>query len=255
MKLQLLLISFLCLLSKVYAQLCQTPCYCPWIPPRCPPGSSLVLDGCGCCNICARRLGEPCSYLYVCDRSQGLVCDYSTALMGRGGTCNYEEDDDSCEVNGKIYRDGEVFQPSCKLQCRCSGGGFTCVPLCSEDVRLPTPDCPHPRRVEIPGKCCQEWICESQDRQILPDTMAAQRLPGTASILIPYACEQWSTEWSACSATCGVGIATRVSNQNQYCRLETQRRLCLLRSCQGLTGIASMNMLEIPLSALPPQRG
>lgn len=83
-----------------------------------------------------------------------------------------ESDQDSCEVNGKIYQDGEVFQPSCKLQCRCSGGGFICVPLCSEDVRLPTPDCPYPRRVEIPGKCCQEWICDREPRQILQDNLA-----------------------------------------------------------------------------------
>uniref|UniRef100_G1KT93 CCN family member 5 n=1 Tax=Anolis carolinensis TaxID=28377 RepID=G1KT93_ANOCA len=228
---------------QVYTQRCQTPCYCPWLPPRCPPGSPLVLDGCGCCNVCARRLGEPCNFLHVCDQSQGLICDYSAASMGRGGICNYEEgDDDNCEVNGKIYRDGEVFQPNCKVQCRCSGGGFTCVPLCSEDVRLPTPDCPHPRRVEIPGKCCQEWICERQERRLLQDAMAgnASILPGTVSMAFPGACEEWSTEWSACSTSCGVGMSVRVSNQNPYCRLETQRRLCILGPCQDLMGIHNM---------------
>ncbi|XP_044296207.1 CCN family member 5 [Varanus komodoensis] len=241
MKHQLLLISFFCLLSKLYAQRCQTPCYCPWIPPHCPPGSSLVLDGCGCCTVCARRLGEPCNYLHVCDQNQGLTCDYSITPARRGGICTYEEgDDDNCEVNGKIYRDGEVFQPSCKLQCRCSGGGFTCIPLCKEDVRLPTPDCPYPKRVEISGKCCPEWICESQERQNLPDAMAAQRLPAITSVAAPYPCDEWSTAWSACSSSCGIGISTRVSNQNPYCRLETQRRFCILGPCQGLMGRTSM---------------
>lgn len=70
------------------------------------------------------------------------------------------EDDGSCEVNGRLYRDGETFQPHCRLRCRCEDGGFTCVPLCSEDVRLPSWDCPHPRRVEVPGKCCPEWVCD-----------------------------------------------------------------------------------------------
>uniref|UniRef100_A0A8B9T2B1 Cellular communication network factor 5 n=1 Tax=Anas platyrhynchos TaxID=8839 RepID=A0A8B9T2B1_ANAPL len=84
---------------------------------------------------------SPATFLHVCDRSQGLVCDYST---GTGATCNFEDVEEGCEVNGRVYRDGEVFQPSCKLQCRCLDGGFTCVPLCQEDVRLPTPDCPHP---------------------------------------------------------------------------------------------------------------
>lgn len=80
-----------------------------------------------------------------------------------------EDSEEGCEVNGRLYRDGEVFQPSCKLQCRCLDGGFTCVPLCQEDVRLPTLDCPFPRRVEIPGKCCPEWICEVRDQHLLRD--------------------------------------------------------------------------------------
>uniref|UniRef100_A0A8C8RLD1 CCN family member 5 n=1 Tax=Pelusios castaneus TaxID=367368 RepID=A0A8C8RLD1_9SAUR len=224
------LLALTVLPQQVCAQLCRTPCYCPWIPPHCPPSSPLVLDGCGCCRICARRLGEPCNRINVCDRSQGLICDYTDAHLGRGGTCNFEEGDDSCEVNGKVYQDGEVFQPSCKIQCRCSGGSFTCVPLCSEDVRLPTPDCPHPKRVEVPGKCCQEWICERQNGHFLQDAMPGK--PQRALVHFSSLCEEWSTEWSACSATCGMGISTRVSNQNRYCRLETQRRLCILRPCQ-----------------------
>ncbi|XP_050838073.1 CCN family member 5 isoform X1 [Serinus canaria] len=292
---QLLFLSLLCILSKVCAQLCRRPCYCPWVPPRCPRGSPLVLDGCGCCKICARRLGEPCDFLHVCDQSQGLVCDYSSASVGTGGTCNFEDDEEGCEVNGRLYRDGEVFQPSCKIQCHCLDGGFTCIPLCQEDVRLPSPDCPFPRRVEIPGKCCPEWICEGQDQplprdaragkmqgssregmptqisgdgpftpgcetsagdtsqvslprwallvapqgaQHLPPTplspMSCLAAPGAVSPLLRYPCPQWGTEWSACSATCGLGFASRVSNQNRFCRLETQRRLCTAGPCPAL---------------------
>ncbi|RMB95658.1 hypothetical protein DUI87_27770 [Hirundo rustica rustica] len=138
-----------------------------------------------------------------------------------------EDDEEGCEVNGRLYRDGEVFQPSCKVQCHCLDGGFNCIPLCQEDVRLPTPDCPYPRRVEIPGKCCPEWICEARDQHLLRDARAV-------SPLLPSPCQEWGTEWSACSATCGLGFATRVSNQNRYCRLETQRRLCMLRPCPAL---------------------
>lgn len=74
-----------------------------------------------------------------------------------------------CEHNGVSYQEGQVFQPSCALQCRCSGGGVTCVPRCSEDVLLPSPDCPHPRRVQQPGKCCKEWVCENMDNTVLQD--------------------------------------------------------------------------------------
>lgn len=34
------------------------------------------------------------------------------------------------------------------------------MPLCSEDVRLPSWDCPYPKKVEVPGKCCPEWVCD-----------------------------------------------------------------------------------------------
>lgn len=197
-----------------------------------------------------------------------------------------EDSEEGCEVHGRVYRDGEVFQPSCKLQCRCLDGGFTCVPLCQEDVRLPTPDCPYPRRVEIPGKCCPEWICDARDQHLRRDAVAGKMwdtptlvtedgpfipahkhhqekahcpflchaghavqhlppntpfslislhpAPGAASSLLSYLCQEWSTEWSACSVSCGVGFSTRVSNQNRYCRLETQRRLCMARPCPAL---------------------
>ncbi|KAL6034102.1 hypothetical protein STEG23_024957 [Scotinomys teguina] len=147
-----------------------------------------------------------------------------------------EEDDGSCEVNGRRYQDGETFQPNCRVLCRCEDGGFTCLPLCSEDVRLPSWDCPHPRRVEVPGRCCPEWVC---GQRVMPRiqryTAQGHQLSGLvtpASADVP--CPNWSTAWGPCSTTCGLGIATRVSNQNRFCQLEIQRRLCLPRPC--LTG-------------------
>ncbi|XP_059979571.1 CCN family member 5 [Lagenorhynchus albirostris] len=127
----LLAFSLLCLFSKVCAQLCPTPCTCPWPPPRCPQGVPLVLDGCNCCRVCARRLGEPCDHLHVCDPSQGLVCQLGAGPGGRGSVC-----------------------------------------LCKQ---------------------------------------------------------------------CGLGVATRVSNQNRFCRLETQRRLCLLGPCPPTRGRSPRN--------------
>lgn len=62
---------------------------------------------------------------------------------------------------GTVYKSGETFQSSCKYQCTCLDGAVGCVPLCSVDVRLPSPDCPMPRRVKVPGKCCEEWECDS----------------------------------------------------------------------------------------------
>lgn len=66
-----------------------------------------------------------------------------------------------CVFGGNVYRSGESFQSSCKYQCTCLDGAVGCVPLCGMDVRLPSPDCPMPRRVKVPGKCCEEWVCDS----------------------------------------------------------------------------------------------
>ncbi|ELK30240.1 14-3-3 protein beta/alpha [Myotis davidii] len=88
----LLAFSFLGLLSKVCAQLCPMPCTCPWTPPQCPPGVPLVLDGCNCCRVCARRLGEPCDHLHVCDSSQGLVCQLGAGPGGQGAVCLCKQD-------------------------------------------------------------------------------------------------------------------------------------------------------------------
>ncbi|XP_062060237.1 CCN family member 5 isoform X1 [Lepus europaeus] len=233
-----LLVFFLCLLPQVSTQLCPTPCACPWPPPRCPPGVPLVPDGCGCCRVCARRLGEPCDHLHVCDSSQGLVCQPGTGPGGRGATCLFGEDAGSCEVNGRLYRDGDTFQPHCRALCRCEDGGFTCVPLCNQDVRLPSWDCPHPTQVEVPGKCCPEWVCD-QGGGLRTQPLPA-RGPQFSGLVAPPApsvpCPEWSTAWGPCSTTCGLGVATRVSNQNRFCRLETQRRLCLPGPCPPAGG-------------------
>ncbi|XP_032275677.1 WNT1-inducible-signaling pathway protein 2 [Phoca vitulina] len=239
----LLAFSLLCLLSKVCAQLCPTPCACPWPPPRCPLGVPLVLDGCSCCQVCARRLGEPCDHLHVCDPSQGLVCQPRAGPGGRGAVCLWGEDDGSCEVNGRLYRDGETFQPHCRILCHCQDGGFTCVPLCTEDVRLPSWDCPHPRRVEVPGKCCPEWLCDQRgELGVQPLPAQGPRFSGLVAPPPPGApCPEWSTAWGPCSTTCGLGVATRVSNQNRLCRLETQRRLCLPGPCPLARGRSPWN--------------
>ncbi|XP_006839330.1 PREDICTED: WNT1-inducible-signaling pathway protein 2 [Chrysochloris asiatica] len=237
----LLAFLLLCLLSKVCAQPCPTPCACPWTPPWCPLGVPLVLDGCSCCRVCARRLGEPCDNIHVCDPSQGLTCQLRAGPGGWEGVCLLDEDDGSCEMNGRVYQDGETFQPHCRIRCRCEDGGITCVPLCPEDVRLPSWDCPQPRRVEIPGKCCPEWVCsQALGAQTLP-----VREPQLSGLVAPpptnFPCLEMSTLWGPCSTSCGLGVATRVSNQNRFCRVETQRRLCVLRPCPPVMGRSPQN--------------
>ncbi|XP_037120288.1 CCN family member 2b [Syngnathus acus] len=237
--------------SLTGAQECSQPCACPSEPPPCPMGTSLVLDGCGCCKVCARQLGEPCNLLEPCDHHKELYCDYALLSATDTGICMAQEGQ-SCDLGGVIYHSGESFQPSCKHQCVCMNGEIGCVPTCPGNVRFASPDCPYPRRIHIPGKCCEEWVCEQTPRDHLYQSVmggASQIHPlpsskpaaGFAEVSLPGAqaesprdnCIVQTTEWSECSATCGMAVSSRVTNDNRRCQLERQSRVCMLRPCES----------------------
>ena len=68
-----------------------------------------------------------------------------------------------CEHDGVIYRNGQSFKPNCKYQCVCVNGAIGCVALCNES-QPPRVWCQTPRRVKLPGRCCEEWICDEARR-------------------------------------------------------------------------------------------
>lgn len=76
-----------CVSCQVWSQLCDRPCLCPTSAPQCPSGVPLVPDGCRCCPVCARQLGEPCSDRFPCDARRGLRCDDSASFPGGAGEC------------------------------------------------------------------------------------------------------------------------------------------------------------------------
>ncbi|XP_067359957.1 CCN family member 5-like isoform X3 [Channa argus] len=227
----------LCFITQVWSQLCTEPCRCAPTPPRCPAGVPLVLDSCGCCQLCSRQEGEACTERLPCDTQRGLQCDYSASFPGGPGQC-VAQNELACEINGRRLEEGQVFQPSCAQLCHCLGGGLTCIPLCSHDLQRSAAKCRNPELVRLPGRCCEEWVCDGLDNTISSNPSAEQPrqdFEGRLSSLSfgPISnCITWTSDWSPCSHSCGPGVSTRTSNKNKACRLQTETRLCQVRPCQ-----------------------
>ncbi|OCT82507.1 hypothetical protein XELAEV_18025039mg [Xenopus laevis] len=210
---------------------CPAVCQCPVEVPKCAPGVGLVLDGCGCCKICAKQLNEDCSKTHPCDHTKGLECNFGASSRAIKGIC----------------RDGAVG----------------CLPLCPQELSLPNLGCPNPRLVKVPGQCCEEWVCdEAKDpvdemddffnKEFGMDTNEGELtrknefvavIKGGLKMLPVFGsdpqshvvenskCIVQTTSWSQCSKTCGTGISTRVTNDNSNCRLVRETRICEVRPC------------------------
>ncbi|TRY65461.1 hypothetical protein DNTS_030053 [Danionella cerebrum] len=310
---------------------------CP-LPSLCPLGISSVVDGCGCCKVCAAQLNEPCSANKPCDHHKGLECNYGNDVSSLHGICrggvpphtpirdtraapklqkqtltsiiqsssniniveplvrralqqtnhkrhlseaNTKLDGRSCEYNGRIYQNGENFRAGCKHQCTCIDGAVGCVPLCPAEIPLASPSCPNPSLVKIPGQCCLSVDCHRQS-PILPPLYQNPPLPPPflfpdvhtfkkprvkpdpykhknsmsneveetekrwekplsrkhLPVLKPPggrgACLHQTSSWTQCSRSCGLGLSSRVSNENKQCKLMKETRLCNIRPCSSL---------------------
>ncbi|XP_056602258.1 cellular communication network factor 1, like 1 isoform X1 [Triplophysa dalaica] len=249
-------------LSAVEVQgACPTKCSCP--STVCPPGVSLVLDPCGCCRVCAKQFNQDCSATEPCDHIKGLRCHLGAGGDPETGLCRAEALGRPCELDGRVYQHGEDFKPNCEHQCTCVDGVVGCIPLCPQLVSLPDRRCSRHRLTKLPGRCCQDWVCDDDNRideeDQMPDLHPREHTDLTGNELlvapssswdssagvayqewitsskshinVPSTCFLQVTDWSPCSTTCGMGISSRVTNSNTECRLVRETRLCQIREC------------------------
>ncbi|XP_028270508.1 cellular communication network factor 1, like 2 [Parambassis ranga] len=246
---------------------CPAECSCSPSQPLCLPGVSWVTDHCGCCKVCARQFNEDCSATEPCDHIKGLSCHLGAGGHPERGLCRAEAHGLPCTFNGQVYQHGEDFQPVCQHQCTCMNGVVGCMPLCPHQVPLPQWRCSRPRLARLQGRCCEEWVCDDDNRiseeldeltynslpkgqphpnhintllQVQPRHPAATgsstfremvSFPVSEVALEPH-CFPQTTEWTQCSATCGMGISSRVTNNNPDCQLVRETRLCQIRHCE-----------------------
>ncbi|KAG8190604.1 hypothetical protein JTE90_017868 [Oedothorax gibbosus] len=191
---------------------CPEQCSCPEYP-RCQDGVPVVVDGCGCCPVCARQQGDVCNSVHVCDATRKLQCTYVDSFFTTG-ICRVRRGQ-GCHVGDRDYRDGDTFKLDCRTQCTCQNGTYGCVSLCPQESVHPSAECHRPRLVEVQnGGCCREWMCES--------TLLEDRRKH---------CQTYTGDWTPCSTTCGMGVSSRISNANPECQLKNETRLCMLRPC------------------------
>lgn len=146
------------IITKVTAP-CPAQCQCPAAPPLCAPGVSAVLDGCGCCKVCAAQLNRDCSPMKPCDHHKGLECNYGNDVTIDEGICRAKTEGRTCEYNGRMYQHGESFRAGCKHHCSCDDGAVGCTSLCNNRLPTASPSCPHPRLIKSPAKCCYSVDC------------------------------------------------------------------------------------------------
>ncbi|KAF0873803.1 WISP3 protein, partial [Crocuta crocuta] len=200
---------------------------CPRRKPRCPPGVSLLRDGCGCCWTCAKQAGDVCNEADLCDPHKGLYCDYSADRPRyETGVCACKSV--GCEFNRVHYHNGQVFQPSPLFSCLCVSGAIGCTPLFIP--KLADSHCSGAKG----GKKSDQSNCGlgpiQQQLSTSYKTMPAYRnLP----LIWKRKCLVQATKWSPCSRTCGMGISDRVTNENSNCEMRKEKRLCYIQPCDS----------------------
>ncbi|XP_076001278.1 CCN family member 1-like [Genypterus blacodes] len=261
----ILSVAILCGTLILVSASCPKDCRCAPDIPTCVPGVSLVMDRCGCCEVCAKQLNDDCSETEPCDHVTGLECNYGGGYHSTKGICRAKSEGRSCEYNNKIYQNGESFRPNCKHQCTCLDGAVGCVSLCPHKLAVPGVDCAKPRLVKVPGSCCGRLVCpeeaeaksfmkehhskthkrgrQSEDDLTRENELApawSQRmklLPAFANDQVSHLmasgdmCLPQTTDWSPCSKSCGAGVSTRMTNSNIHCNLEKESRICEVRPC------------------------
>nr|XP_022327207.1 WNT1-inducible-signaling pathway protein 1-like [Crassostrea virginica] len=214
---------------------CRWPCNCPLREMNCNYGVSVLRDGCGCCMMCARQLGDICSKKNLCEPSKGLYCDIPK--YSRVGICRALHPK-PCMVDGVEYKDGAQFQLGCRRVCTCQNGNYGCADLCPQEFTPPSDRfCKNAKLVSVIGQCCREWSCELSN--VTNSKAPRHAMLKSANLLMseeavktvdePKSRSDCPKAWSPCSVSCGYGLSHIYGSDT--CDVIKDTRICYPRPC------------------------
>lgn len=183
--------------------------------------------------------GLPCEingHVYQHGETFGSSCMYQCSCMSGVVRCI-----PSCPHLGSA--------PSCARPHLVTPPGDCCAEwVCDdEDNRIPEeeaglatrsdpPDLPRsrpnhisPRLLPPPPQKPQQASAQLSIKEVL--TLSREEVLLRAAVAA--SCFPVTTNWTDCSSTCGMGLSSRVTNENLACRLVHETRLCEIRSCDA----------------------
>ncbi|KAH0617420.1 hypothetical protein JD844_015610 [Phrynosoma platyrhinos] len=125
----------------------------------------------------------------------------------------------------------------CKWPCECPETD----PVCPAGVSLLIDGCECCKMCakQIRENCTEADICDVHRGLYCDYSRDRPRYEIGVCALYEGEIESWqkncilhTSSWSPCSKTCGLGISTRISNDNDQCRMTKESRLCNLRPCE-----------------------
>lgn len=170
--------------AQAAGQECSGQCSCPSTPPQCPPGVSLVLDGCGCCRVCAKQMGELCTEKDLCDPHKGLYCDFGAPINRRIGVCT-----------------GEPLKMRTFSLLRIGKADRHKRPKCTN--RIVTFPLSFPPQLETEPPVCSEAWCTRVEK--LSRAAASTSVPAWTELWAVYLCAPWTFVCPAQTAPCRDG--------------------------------------------------
>ncbi|XP_007569620.1 protein CYR61-like isoform X1 [Poecilia formosa] len=251
---------------------CECPVQPPACPPGvsavpdscgcCKVCAAQLNEDCSHMKPCDHHKGLECNYgndvtvaWGVCRaKSEGRTCEYNNRIYQNGeifhAGCKHQCSciDGAVGCTSLCSNKLPAASPSCPFPRLVRIPGRCCFSVdCNKDTWLlpPKHQIP-PLQQHLPRPRYHAVTQGAQNEVILDDGITHVKTNGWENrqgykhmpvwgAMKEKKCPVQTTEWSQCSRSCGMGISSRITNENLQCKLEKETRICTIRPCRSLT--------------------